>query len=193
LQGHPPLRRPFGAVARGARGRGLSAGLGLPLGAGMQGYESRVWVLLGDGETAEGSVWEAAALASHDKVGSLTAIVDVNQLGQSGPTMLGDDVKTYARRFTAFGWRSIVSDGHDMPAVVGAPPRAPRRVDAPTAIVALTVKGKGIEGVEGLPGWHGKALPAGQAERAIAALEGRLHHVPPPDIRPPRRKSASPP
>jgi transketolase len=193
LEGHPTPRLPFVDVATGSLGQGLGAGLGLAMGARMQGYESRVWVLLGDGETAEGSVWEAAALAAHDKVGSLVAIVDVNQLGQSGPTMLRDDVKAYARRFTAFGWRSIVIDGHDMPAVVAALRRARRSVDTPTAIVALTVKGKGIDGVEGLPGWHGKALPPDHAERAIAALEARLHHVPPPDIRPPRRKSASPP
>jgi transketolase len=193
LEGHPTPRLPFVDVATGSLGQGLGAGLGLAMGARMQGYESRVWVLLGDGETAEGSVWEAAALAAHDKVGNLVAIVDVNQLGQSGSTMLRDDVKAYARRFMAFGWRSVAIDGHDMPAVVAALQRARRSVDTPTAIVALTMKGKGIEGVEGLPGWHGKPLPPDHAERAIAALEARLHHVPPPDIRPPRRKSASPP
>jgi transketolase len=193
LEGHPTPRLPFVDVATGSLGQGLGAGLGLALGARMQGYDSRVWVLLGDGETAEGSVWEAAALASHDKVGSLVGIVDVNRLGQSGPTMLGDDVKAYQRRFAAFGWRTVVIDGHDMTAIAGALQRARRGGDTPTAIIALTVKGKGIEGVEGLAGWHGKPLPPDHAERAIAALEARLHHVPPPEIRPPRRKAASPP
>jgi transketolase len=192
LEGHPTPRVPFVDVATGSLGQGLSVGVGLALGARMQGYDARVWVLLGDGETAEGSVWEAAQMAGHEKLGNLIALVDVNRLGQSGPTMLGDDVRGYQRRFAAFGWRAVIVDGHDMSAIVSALGRARRGGEAPTAIVALTVKGKGIDGVEGLEGWHGKPLPADAAERAIAALEARLHHVPPPLIRPPRRKSPAP-
>ena len=191
LEGHPTPRLPFVDVATGSLGQGLSVGVGLALGARMQGYDARTWVLLGDGETAEGSVWEAAALAAHEKLGNLIAIVDVNRLGQSGPTMLGADMRAYQRRFGACGWRAVVVDGHDMSAVVSALQRARRGGEAPTAIAALTVKGKDLEGVEGLEGWHGRPLPPDAAERAIAALEARLHHVPPPAIRGPRRKSAA--
>jgi transketolase len=189
LEGHPTPRLPFVDVATGSLGQGLSIGVGLALGARMQGYDARAWVLLGDGETAEGSVWEAAQIAAQEKLGNLVAIVDVNRLGQSGPTMLGDDVRAYQRRFIAFGWRAVVLDGHDMPAIVPALRRARRGGEAPVAIVCRTVKGKGIEGIEDREGWHGKPLAADAAERAVAALEGTLHHVPPPPIRPPRRKS----
>ena len=189
LEGHPTPRLPFVDVATGSLGQGLSVGVGLTIGARMQGYDARTWVLLGDGETAEGSVWEAAEIAAHEKLGNLIAIVDVNRLGQSGPTMLEDDTRAYQRRFTAFGWRALVVDGHDMSAVVSTLQRARRGGEAPTAIVARTVKGKDIEGVEGLEGWHGRPLPKDAAERAVAALEARLHHVPAPAIRGPRRKS----
>jgi len=164
----------------------------LALGARIDQRDARAFVLLGDGESAEGSVWEAAALASHDRLDNLVAVVDVNRLGQSGPTMLGHDVRTYQRRFTAFGWRAFVIDGHDMRAVVAALRRARRSRGVPTAIIAQTLKGKGIEGVEDREGWHGKPLPAADAERAIKALESRLHKVPPPPIRRPARAAAHP-
>src|SRR6059036_294653 len=114
LEGHPTPRLPFVDVATGSLGQGLSVGVGLALGARMLGADARVFVLLGDGEMAEGSVWEAAQMASHEKVENLVAIVDVNALGQSGPTMFGHDLKAYQRRFAAFGWRVNVIDGHDM-------------------------------------------------------------------------------
>jgi len=159
------------------------------VGARMLGADARVFVLLGDGEMAEGSVWEAAQMASHEKVENLVAIVDVNALGQSGPTMLGHDLKTYQRRLTAFGWRVNVIDGHDMKQVTAALRRATRGRGAPTAIVARTVKGKGLgDEVEGKEGWHGKPLPPDMAERVIASLESRLHRLPPPPIRRPRRR-----
>jgi transketolase len=188
LEGHPTPRLPFVDVATGSLGQGLGAGLGLALGARLLGTDARVFVLLGDGETAEGSVWEAAEIAGHEKLANLVAIVDVNGLGQSGPTMLGHDLKAYQRRFAAFGWRAVTLDGHDLRQIVPALRRARASRQAPTAIIAGTEKGHGIEGVAGLEGWHGKALPSDAAERAIAALEARLHHVPVPPVRPPVRK-----
>src|SRR5256712_4527042 len=126
-------------------------------------------------------------MGSHEKVENLVAIVDVNALGQSGPTMFGHDLKAYQRRFAAFGWRVNVIDGHDMKQVTTALRRAARGRGAPTAIVARTVKGKGLGAeVEGKEGWHGKPLPSDMAERVIAALESRLHRLSPPPIHPPR-------
>src|SRR5437870_6318771 len=190
LEGHPTPRLPFVDVATGALGQGLGVGVGLALGARMLGTDARVFVLLGDGEMAEGSVWEAAQMASHEKLEDLVAVVDVNALGQSGPTMFGHDLKAYQRRFAAFGWRVNVIDGHDMKQVTTALRRAARGRGAPTAIVARTVKGKGLGAeVEGKEGWHGKPLPPDMAERVIAALESRLHRLPPPPIHRPRRRA----
>src|SRR2546429_6327084 len=116
-------------------------------------------------------------------------MVDVNALGQWGPTMFGHGVKAYQRRFAAFGWRVNVIDGHDMKQVTTALRRAARGRGAPTAIVASTLKGKGLGAeVEGKEGWHGKPLPPDVAERVIASLESRLHRLPPPPIRRPRRR-----
>jgi transketolase len=190
LEGHPTPRLPFVDVATGSLGQGLGVGVGLALGARMLGTDARVFVLLGDGEMAEGSVWEAAQMASHEKLDNLVAVVDVNALGQSGPTMLGHDLKTYQRRLAAFGWRVNVIDGHDMRQVTTALRRAIRGRGAPTAIVAQTLKGKGLgPEVEGKDGWHGKPLPPEMAERVVSSLEAGLHHLPPPPIRRPRRKA----
>ncbi len=187
LEGHPTPRLPFVDVATGSLGQGLGVGVGLALGARSLGTDARVFVLLGDGEMAEGSVWEAAQMASHEKLDNLVAVVDVNALGQSGPTMLGHDLKAYQRRFAAFGWRVNVIDGHDMTQITTALRRATRGRGAPTAIVARTLKGKGLGAeVEGKEGWHGKPLPADMADRVIASLESHLHHLPPPPIRRPR-------
>jgi transketolase len=188
LEGHPTPRLPFVDVATGSLGQGLSVGVGLALGARNEGVDARAWVLLGDGEMAEGSVWEAAQLAAHQRLDHLVALVDVNRLGQSGPTMLGWDVGAYQRRFTAFGWRAVVVDGHDMRQVVAALDRARRTRQAPTAVIARTVKGRGIEGIEDAEGWHGKPLPKDMAERAVAALEARLHGAPAPAVTGPARR-----
>jgi len=190
LEGHPTPRLPFVDVATGSLGQGLGAGLGLALGARLAGSDARVFVLLGDGETAEGAVWEAAQLAAHARVDTLIAAIDVNALGQSGPTMLGHDVDAYRRRFAAFGWRATVVDGHDMEALVRAVRWAYARRGAPSVIVARTTKGHGLPGIEGLEGWHGKALPAHAAGRVVSALEARLHHLPPPPIARPRGRTA---
>jgi transketolase len=188
LEGHPTPRLPFVDVATGSLGQGLGVGLGLALGARLAGTDARVFVLMGDGEVAEGSVWEAAQLAARDKVDNLVGIVDVNGLGQSGPTMLDHDMRAYQRRFAAFGWRVQVIDGHDMRQITAALRTATRGRGAPSVIVARTIKGKGLTGVEGLEGWHGKPLPADMAERVIAELEQRKHHLPAPPIRKPRRR-----
>jgi transketolase len=193
LEGHPTPRLPFVDVATGSLGQGLGAGLGLAIGARAAGADARVFVLLGDGELAEGSVWEAVQMAAHRGVDNLIAVVDVNALGQSGPTMLGHDVDVYRRRFAAFGWRAHTIDGHDLAQIAGALRRARRTRGLPTAIVARTVKGKGIEEIEGRPGWHGRPLPRQDAERAIAALEARLHHVPAPPVQRPRSRRATTP
>jgi transketolase len=194
LEGHPTPRLPFVDVATGSLGQGLSAGVGLALGARWLGSDARVFVLLGDGETAEGSVWEAAQMAGHERLANLIAIVDVNGLGQSGPTMLDHDLRAFQRRFTAFGWTAIAVDGHDLRQIVPALRRARQSRRGPTAIVARTVKGQGLGDIAGHEGWHGKPLPADAAARAIAALEATLHHVPPPPVQRPRvRRAARPP
>jgi transketolase len=190
LEGHPTPRLAFVDVATGSLGQGLSVGAGLALGARLAGRDVRAWVLLGDGETAEGSVWEAVELAGHNDLDNVVAVVDVNGLGQSGPTMLGHDVDAYRRRFAAFDWRVRVIDGHDMRAIVQAVRWAQRGRGTPSAIIARTVKGHGIEGVEGRDDWHGKALPPDAAERAIERLQQRLHHVPPPPMPRPRSRVA---
>jgi transketolase len=192
LEGHPTPRLPFVDVATGSLGQGLSVGLGLALGARWAGTDARAFVLLGDGEVAEGSVWEAAELASHDAVDNLVAVVDVNALGQSGPTMLAHDTRAYQRRFAAFGWRASVIDGHDMSQIETALRRAIRTRGAPSVIIARTLKGKGLGEIEGQENWHGKALPHDMAERVIADLERRLHHLPAPPIRRPRRRAGRP-
>ena len=188
LEGHPTPRLPFVDLATGSLGQGLSVGVGLALGARWLGSDARVFVLLGDGETAEGSVWEAAQMAGHERLANLVAIVDVNGLGQSGPTMLDHDLRAYQRRFAGFGWRTVAIDGHDLRQIVPALRSARQNRRAPTAIVAKTIKGQGLGDVGGQEGWHGKPLPPEAAEKVIAALQARLHHIPLPSVQRPRTR-----
>ncbi|KAK6023606.1 Transketolase, thiamine diphosphate binding domain protein [Ostertagia ostertagi] len=123
----------------------------------------RVFCLLGDGETAEGSVWEAAAFASHYKLDNLVAIVDANRLGQSQETSLGHKVDVYQARFAAFGFNAIVVNGHDVNELINAYETARNTKDRPTAIIAKTFKGQGIEGIADQENWHGKPVPADKA------------------------------
>ena len=172
LEGHPtPRRLPWVETATGSLGQGLPVGVGIAL-AGKRldrtGY--RVWVLCGDSELAEGSVWEAAEHASYEHLDNLTAIVDVNRLGQRGPTRHGHDLDAYARRFRAFGWHTVEVDGHDVDAIDRAYGEALSTSGQPTVILARTLKGKGVASVQDREGLHGKPLP--DADEAIAELGG---------------------
>ncbi|MFE1439584.1 transketolase [Streptomyces sp. NPDC058739] len=172
LEGHPtPRRLPWVETATGSLGQGLPVAVGIAL-AGKRldrtGY--RVWVLCGDSELAEGSVWEAAEHAAFEHLDNLTAIVDVNRLGQRGPTRHGHDLAAYARRFQAFGWHTVEIDGHDPDAIDRAYREAASTAGQPTAVLARTLKGKGVADVEDREGLHGKPLP--DPERAVAELGG---------------------
>jgi transketolase len=172
LQGHPTPVLPWVDVATGSLGQGLPIGVGVALaGQRLDRLPYQVWVLCGDSEMAEGSMWEAIDKAGYYRLGNLTAMVDVNRLGQRGPTELEWDMDAYRRRFEAFGWNAIVIDGHDRGAIEEALDRA-RAADRPTAVLARTIKGRGLPDIENQTAWHGKALPADLAERAVACLGG---------------------
>ncbi len=168
LEGHPTPNNPWVKVATGSLGQGLAAANGMALANRLDGIDARVYCLLGDGECSEGSVWEAAQFASLNRLANLVAIVDVNGLGQSGPTPYGHDTSVFARRFEAFGWRALEIDGHDVEAVLAALERA--RVGGPTVILARTVKGRGVSFLEGAGGWHGKAVEPARLEQALAEV-----------------------
>ncbi len=171
LEGHPTPLSPWVRVATGSLGQGLSAALGMAIAKRMDGLPARVYCLLGDGEAAEGAVWEAAALAAHRRLSNLCAVVDVNGLGQSDPTMHGADTAPYARKFAAFGWRAIEIDGHDIDAIRRAFAAARAEETRPSAILARTEKGRGVSFLANAPGWHGKPLKKGpELDRALAEL-----------------------
>ncbi|MEV4538090.1 transketolase [Asanoa sp. NPDC049518] len=174
LQGHPTPVLPWVDVATGSLGQGLPDGVGVALaGRYLDEVPYRVWVLCGDSEMAEGSMWEALDKAAYYRLANLVAIVDVNRLGQSGPTELQWDLDAYARRASAFGARVLVIDGHDLEEIDEAYRSATDRTDdRPTVILARTLKGRGFSEVENMEGWHGKPLPKEMAERAIRELGG---------------------
>jgi transketolase len=175
LEGHPTPRLPFVDVATGSLGQGICAAIGTALNARRIKSDYRTYCLLGDGETAEGSVWEAADIGAADGLDNLCGITDVNELGQSRPTMWRHDMEQFARRWRAFGWHAIVIDGHDLNAILDAYAEARATKGQPTMIVARTIKGKGIPFVEGKEGWHGKPFKKGEeADRALAELEKHL-------------------
>jgi len=175
LEGHPTPRLSFVDVATGSLGQGLPAGVGMALNAKrLDQSPVRIYVLMGDGESVEGSVWEAVEVAQHYKLDNLCAIVDVNRLGQSDPTMLQHDMEAYRRRWSGFGWHAVVVDGHDIPALLAAFDEAAFTKDRPTVILARTLKGKGIPGVEDQPDWHGKPLKKEQAQKAIEELTRQI-------------------
>ena len=174
LEGHPTPRLPFVDVATGSLGQGLSAGVGTALNARRIGADYRTYVLMGDGETAEGSVWEAASVAHLYTLDSLCAIVDVNGLGQSRATELDHDMEAHRARWQGFGWHAVVIDGHDMPQVLAAYAEARATKGRPTVILARTAKGKGVSFTEARPNWHGRALKPDEATRAYAELEAQL-------------------
>jgi transketolase len=183
LEGHPTPAIPWVDVATGSLGQGLPYGVGIALaGKKLDRLPYRVWVLCGDSEMAEGSMWEAFEHAAFYGLDNLTAIIDVNRLGQRGETMHGWDLDSYANRAQAFGWHTIEIDGHDVDAIDGAYAEAISTEGQPTVVVAKTIKGKGVKEVENKPGWHGKALD--NPEQAIEELGGVrniLVDVPKPD------------
>lgn len=171
LEGHPTPRSPWIDVATGSLGQGLSIGVGMAISGKMDGLENHVYVLTGDGELAEGAIWEAAMLASYRGLDNLTAILDINCYGQSQATMYGHDVEVYNRRFQSFGWETEVIDGHDVEQVLAALDRARDHAAGPYAIVARTLKGKGVSFMEDKDGWHGKPVSKdGQFAQALREL-----------------------
>jgi len=171
FEGHPSPRLPWVDVATGSLGQGLPIGVGIALAARrLEGADAHVWVLCGDSEMAEGSIWEAVWHASFADLGNLTAIVDVNRLGQSGETMLGWDTAAYADRLRSCGWRALEIDGHDVEEIDAAYTASRSGGDAPTAIVARTLKGRGVRAVEDRNGFHGK--PLDDPDAAIRELGG---------------------
>ncbi len=179
LEGHPTPRLPFVDVATGSLGQGICAAIGCALNARRITSDYRTYCLIGDGESAEGSVWEAAEVAANDGLDNLVGITDVNGLGQSRATMWGHDLEAFARRWRAIGWHAVVIDGHDLNAVLDAYAEARRTKGRPTMIVAKTIKVKGVPSVEGKDGWHGRAFRKGEEmDAAIAGLERLLVAVP---------------
>jgi transketolase len=189
LEGHPTPRLSFVDVATGSLGQGIAAAVGIALNARRIHSDYRTYVLLGDGEMAEGSVWEAANVALHYKLDNLCGIVDVNRLGQSAATQFGHRMEEIAARWNAFGWHTLTVDGHDPGALLHAFAAAKASKDHPTMILAQTVKGKGVKAVEGKDGWHGKAFKKDEAQSAIAELTAQLiPNVSKPAIPPPSSK-----
>jgi transketolase len=188
LQGHPnPRVLPFVDVATGSLGQGLPIGVGMALnGKYLDKMPYHVWVVLGDSEMAEGSIWEAFDKGSYYKLNNLIAILDMNRLGQRGETDLGWNSAAYAARVRAFGWHAIELDGHDLAAIDHAYQEALGHRTHPTCLVAKTVKGQGVSFLANQEGWHGKALNAEQAKTAIAELGGERHltvPTPKPELR----------
>ena len=195
LEGHPTPRLPFVDVATGSLGQGICAAVGIALNARRIGSGYRTYVLIGDGESAEGSVWEAAQVADNYRLDNLCAITDVNGFGQSRATQWGHDMAAYRDRWQAFGWHAIVVDGHDVGAIVAALEESARTTERPTMILARTVKGKGVCLIEGRDGWHGKPIPAGaDLDAALDELRSRLgaETAPPVIPLPPPRSEAVP-
>ncbi len=171
LEGHPTPLIPWVDVATGSLGQGLPIGVGMAIAAKhLERLPTRVWVLCGDSEMAEGSMWEAFEHAAHLELDNLTAIIDVNRLGQRGETMVGWDLDVYAARAEAFGWNAIEVDGHDVEAIDDAYARAVATTGRPTVVVARTEKGKGVAAVANENGFHGK--PLDDPDAAIAELGG---------------------
>jgi transketolase len=189
LEGHPTPRLPWVDVATGSLGQGLPIGAGVATaGRRFDRLPYRVWVLCGDSELAEGSMWEAFEYAGYERLGNLVAIIDVNRLGQRGPTRHGWNLGAYARRISAFGWDVVEIDGHDVAEIDAAYATATADPGRPVAILARTQKGRGVAAVEDVEGKHGKPLP--DAEEAVTELGGvrdlRVQVQPPEGDRPPR-------
>jgi transketolase len=181
LQGHPDMTVTPGVdMSTGSLGQGLSAGVGMALGAKLAGKDFHTWVMIGDGESQEGQIWEAVTVAARYRLGNLTSILDYNRLGQYGWTEAPEGYKGTHRepplrdpvsKFAAFGWRTIEIDGHRMPEILAACDIARDSEDAPTVIVARTVKGKGVSFMEGHYAWHSKPMTDDDLQNGLHELE----------------------
>lgn len=192
LEGHPTPLIPWVDVATGSLGQGLPIGVGMALAArNLEQIPTRVWVLCGDSEMAEGSMWEAFEHASHYGLDNLTAIIDVNRLGQRGETMVGWNLDTYAARAEAFGWNAVEVDGHDVEAIDEAYAQAVVTTGRPTVVIARTKKGKGVAAVEDENGFHGKALDDPDPAIAELGLRDIRIDVAKPEVSAPARPAAS--
>ncbi len=176
LEGHPVPRIKGIRVATGSLGQGLSIGLGMAYAKKLLGIDRRVYVLLGDGEVAEGSIWEALNLAGKLRMSNLVAILDMNRLGQSEPTMFQWDWQAYAERVKAFGWNVTVCDGHDVKDLIRAFDEA-KKSDKPFFIIAKTVKGKGVSFLENVEGRHGRALSEEELSKAEKEILPKIKNI----------------
>ncbi|MHC5035426.1 MAG: transketolase [Planctomycetota bacterium] len=175
LQGHPDMRKTRGLEANtGSLGMGLSVANGMAMATRIAGLDSRVYAVLGDGECQEGQVWEAAMTAAHYGLGHLTAIVDRNELQAMGGTEHGMSIEPIVSKWDSFGWQTCEIDGHDMAEICDALDDAERATGVPTAIVARTVKGKGVSFMEGLPGFHNVMISEDQFRQAVTELEATI-------------------
>ncbi len=175
LEGHPTPRVKWVKAATGSLGQGLSVGVGLAAAQRLAKSPARTFVLMGDGECAEGAVWEAANAAVNMKLKNLCAVVDINRLGQSDPTMHEHDIKAYARKFRAFGWDVLAVDGHRIDKILFALNLVGKK-GCPTVILARTIKGKGVSFIEDKNGWHGKPLKPEELEKALEEI-GPMPHI----------------
>jgi transketolase len=175
LQGHPDRKKlPGVEMSTGSLGQGLSVANGMALGLRLQGKDSRVYVIMGDGEVQEGQIWEAAMSAAHYRLGNLTAILDNNQLQIDGPLDQVKGIEPLAAKWRAFGWSVEEINGHDLQAIAAALDGAKSRKDQPRLILAHTIKGKGVDFMEGKAEWHGKAPTAAQVAAANIAQERQV-------------------
>ncbi|MFB3887182.1 MAG: transketolase [Thermodesulfobacteriota bacterium] len=190
LEGHPTPVFPYAEAATGSLGQGLSIGVGMALNAKyLDKLPYRTYVLLGDSEMAEGSQWESIQIAAHYKLNNLIGILDANRLGQRGETMYGWNLEAYEKRISAFGWKTIVLDGHSISEILAGFEEALRATDQPVMLIGKTIKGKGVSFLENRDGWHGKALRQEEYDRALKELgeidksvQGEI--LPPDDLRP---------
>lgn len=178
MEGHPTPFVPGVIAATGSLGQGLSVAIGFAIGARLDHLPSRIYVLIGDGEMAEGQIWEAAALAGHYGLDNVTVLADVNALGQSAPTMYQHDMEIYRAKFESEGWITQIIDGHDVAAVLASLDRARESKGQPQAILARTIKGHGVSFLAGKEHWHGKALSKRELAAALKEMGGPID-VPP--------------
>ncbi|MGE0009291.1 MAG: transketolase [Candidatus Babeliales bacterium] len=177
LEGHPTARFSYSEAATGSLGQGLSIGAGIALSAKMDKRSFRTYVLMGDSEVAEGSVWEAAMIAAHYKLDNLIAILDVNKLGQSTETMEGYHLEHYQAMFASFGWHALVVDGHNIVDIAKAFDQAKKLTGKPIIIIAKTIKGYGIKSIEGKQGYHGKAFSKEELPGVLQELHDRFGKI----------------